>query len=322
MNRRELGGTQVSAVGLGAMPLAIASRPAEHDAVRVVHAALEAGMTWIDTADAYCIDSSETGYGERLLARALREWSGPRDEVRLATKGGIMRPGGTWRPNGRPEHIKAACEASLKNLGVSSIFLYQLHCPDPKVHFPDSVGAIAELKREGKIQHVGLSNVDATLIRQARSIVDIASVQNRCSVFERGSFADGVVALCEQERIAFIAYSPVGGHRGHVRVASDPTLAAVAARTSITPYQVALAWLLGRSRAIVVIPGASRVESARSSAAAGDVTLSDADREELDRAFPDPHAFARGLVAAKREAKHLLRSVRARAKRGLKGPRS
>jgi aryl-alcohol dehydrogenase-like predicted oxidoreductase len=230
MNRRKLGDTQVSSVGLGAMPLAIAGRPREEDAVRVVHAALEAGMTWIDTADAYCLDSSEAGYGERIVARALREGSGPRDDVRVATKGGIVRPGGEWTPDGRPEHLKAACEASLKSLGVSSIFLYQLHCPDRGVPFADSVGAIADLRRAGKVQHVGLSNVDAARIRQARTIVEVAGVQNRCSAFDRGPLDDGVVALCEREKIAFIAHSPVGGHRGHARVASDSALAAVAAR--------------------------------------------------------------------------------------------
>jgi aryl-alcohol dehydrogenase-like predicted oxidoreductase len=322
MNRRELGGAQVSAVGLGAMPLAIAGRPPEPDAIRVVHAALDAGMNWIDTADAYCLDSSDAGYGERLVARALREWTGPRDDVRVATKGGIVRPGGEWRPNGRPEHLKAACDASLRNLGVSSIFLYQLHCPDRSVYFPDSVGAIAELKKQGKVQHVGLSNVDVALIRQARGVVEIAGVQNRCNVFDRGSLSDGVVSLCERERIAFIAHSPVGGHRGHARASSDPTLAAVAARHGVTPYEVALAWLLDRSASVLVIPGASRAESARSSAAAADVVLRDADREELDRAFPEPSRLTRQLALAKREAKHLFRSVRARAHRRLTRSRS
>jgi aryl-alcohol dehydrogenase-like predicted oxidoreductase len=315
MDRRKVGDTQVSAVGLGAMPLAIAGRPPEGEAVRVVHAALEGGMTWIDTADAYCLDSSEAGYGERVVARALREWSGPRDDVRVATKGGIVRPGGEWRPDGRPEHLTAACEASLRNLGVSAIFLYQLHCPDRSVPFADSVGAIADLQRAGKVQHVGLSNVDAASIRQARAIVDVAGVQNRCSIFDRGPLDDGVVTLCEREGIALIAYSPVGGHRGHARVASDPTLAAVAARRGLTPYQVALAWLLARSRAIVVIPGASRLESARSSAAAGDVVLEAGDRQELDRAFPEPSPVARHVAAAKQEAKHLLRTLRSRIRR-------
>jgi aryl-alcohol dehydrogenase-like predicted oxidoreductase len=306
---------RLSAVGLGAMPLAIAGRPGEQDAIRVVHAALDAGIDWIDTADAYCLDSSEVGYGERIVARALREWSGPRDGVRVATKGGIVRPGGQWIPDGRPKHLKAACEASLKNLGVSSLSLYQLHCPDRRVSFAESVGAIAELKKEGKVQHVGLSNVDVPRIREARGIVDIAGVQNRCNVFDRGSFADGVVDLCEQEDIAFIAYSPVGGHRGHARVASDAALAAVAARRGLTAYQVALAWLLARSPAMVVIPGASRVESARSSAAAGEVVLSDSDREELDRAFPEAPFLEKQLVAAKQGAKQLIRSLRDRARR-------
>jgi aryl-alcohol dehydrogenase-like predicted oxidoreductase len=316
MNSRPLGSARVSVVGLGAMPLAIAGRPSESDAVRVVHAALDAGMNWIDTADAYCVDSTDTGYGERIVARALREWSGPRDEVRVATKGGIVRPGGEWRPHGKPEHLRAACDASLKNLGVSSIFLYQFHCPDPDVYFPDSVGAIAELQRQGKVQHVGLSNVDVAHIRQARKILSVAAVQNRCNVFERSPLTTGVVDACERDGIAFIAHSPVGGHRGHVRVTSDPTLGAVAARLGLTPYQVAIAWLLARSPAVVVIPGASRVESARSSAAAGDVVLSAGDLDELDRAFPEPSAIERRLRAAGQEARHWVRSLRQRTPGG------
>ncbi len=316
MNSRALGSARVSVVGLGAMPLAIAGRPSEAEAIRVVHAALDAGMDWIDTADAYCVDSADTGYGERVVARALRERGGHRDEVRVATKGGIVRPGGEWQPDGRPEHLRAACDASLKSLGVSSIFLYQLHCPDPKVYFPDSVGAIAELQREGKVQHVGLSNVDVAHIRQARKIVSVAAVQNRCNVFERSPLASGVVDACERDGIAFIAHSPVGGHRGHVRVTSDATLGAVAGRLGLSPYQVAIAWLLARSPAIVVIPGASRVESARSSAAAGDAVLSTADLHEIDRAFPEPSAIARRLGAAGREARHWVRSLRQRTSGG------
>jgi aryl-alcohol dehydrogenase-like predicted oxidoreductase len=306
---------RVSAVGLGSMPLAIEGRPSEADAARVIHAALDAGMNWIDTADAYCRDSSEVGYGERLVARALREWGGARDDVRVATKGGKRRPSGDWVDDGRPEHLRRACEASLRSLGISSVFLYQLHAPDRNVSFADSVGALADLKREGKIQHIGLCNVDVNHIRQARAIVEIVSVQNRCNIFERHCFANGVVDLCERQGIAFIAHSPVGGHVGHERVASHPVLRAVAARGGSTPHQVALAWLLARSPSIVVIPGASRVESARASAAAADVILSPGDLADLRRAFPDASLLRKKVTVARGQLRHLARSFRVRATR-------
>jgi aryl-alcohol dehydrogenase-like predicted oxidoreductase len=270
-------------------------------------------MTFIDTADAYCIDSSETGYGERLVARALREWG--RGEVLVATKGGKVRPGGAWVDDGRPEHLRAACEASLKALGVSSIFLYQLHVPDRRVYFPDSVGALAELQRQGKIRHIGLSNIDAAQIRQASRIVQVVSVQNHCNVLYRHAFASGVVDACERQGIGFVAYAPVGGQDGRARIASDPTLMAVGARNGVSPQQVALAWLLARSPAIIVIPGASRAESARASAAAADLVLGASDRAELDRAFPDASFLVKKLSAARRETRHLVRSLRARARR-------
>ena len=309
MQLRPLGNTgrDVSAVGLGAMPLALAGRPSEAEAIRVIHAAVEAGMTWIDTADVYCLDDGDIGYGERLVARALRERKGGRGDVMVSTKGGLRRPGGRWESDARPARLKGACEASLKALGTDSIFLYQLHAPDAKVPWADSVGALADLQREGKLRHIGLSNVGVGEIEQARGIVAIASVQNRCSAIDRRPFVNGVVDLCQKEKIAFIAHSPVGGHRQQGRIGEHPTLRAVASRNGASPYEVALAWLLATSPVMFVIPGASRVESATSSARAADLILNERDREDLNKAFPDASPFLKQIASAQRKLRNILR---------------
>jgi aryl-alcohol dehydrogenase-like predicted oxidoreductase len=287
MQIRSLGNTgiSVSAIGFGAMPLSIAGRPSEKEAIAVIHAALEAGMTLVDTADVYCFDHRDIGHNERLVAQALRTFGGSQD-VLVATKGGLERPNGDWTVNGHPGHLRTACEASLKALGVDNIALYQLHAPDDRVPFADSVGALADLKAEGKITHIGLSNVSVHHIVAAQKITSITSVQNRCNPFERYAFTTGVVSACAEQKITFLAHSPVGGHRGHSRTESDPTLCAVGARCGLTPYQVCLAWLLAASPELVAIPGASRPVNARSSAAAAGATLSSDDLATLSRTFP------------------------------------
>jgi aryl-alcohol dehydrogenase-like predicted oxidoreductase len=279
-------GIRVSAVGLGAMPLSLAGRPSEADAIRVIHAALDVGVTLIDTADVYCLDHRDIGHNEQLIARALREWSGPRRDALVATKGGLERPRGDWTVNAHPGRLKQACEASLRALGVDTISLYQLHAPDDAVPFSDSVGALAELAREGKIRYVGLSNVNVAQIEEAMRIVDVVSVQNRCNPFERHAIANGVVKACADNGLTFLAHSPVGGHGAQTRVERHPTLAAVAARNSLSPYQVAIAWLLSTSPAVVPIPGASRSKSILSSVAAAEATLDAEDLATLARAFP------------------------------------
>jgi len=288
MERRPLGssGLDVRPIGLGCMPLSLEGRPAEDEAVRVLCGALDAGFNFLDTADVYCLDDGDLGHNERLLARALAEWAGDTARIVIATKGGLTRPDGAWVPRGAPEHLQAACEASLAALGLETIPLYQLHAPDPYVPFAESVGALARLREAGKIQHVGLSNVSVAQIEAARKIVPVVSVQNRCNPFDRDAFLDGVLLECEERGLAFIAFSPVGGHFGRVRVAEDPTLQAVAARHDATPQQVALAWLLCTSSCLIPIPGASRLASAQGSAAALDLALTDADLAELDQAFP------------------------------------
>lgn len=289
MYRRRLGpsGPDVSAVSFGGMHLSIAERPDESQAVRVLHAALDAGVTLIDTADVYCLDDRDIGHNERLIAGALRAWRGPRESVLVATKGGCTRPGGRWDRDGRPAHLRAACERSLRALGVNEIGLYQLHAPDSRVPFEDSVGAIARLLEEGKVVRAGLSNVSVAQIMAAGRILPVTSVQNRLNPFFRESLSDGVVAHCMAGGIGFLAYSPVGGGRLNRKLPDHPVVRDVASRAGASPHAVVLAWLLSKGEQVIPIPSARTEPHARDSAAAAELRLSAADLQRLDEAeFP------------------------------------
>ena len=282
MPTRRLGGLQVSAVGLGEMPMSLAGRPDEARSTRTIHAALDAGVTLIDTADAYCRDGSELGHGERLVAKALAAWPGDRDRVLVATKGGHTRPGRDWGLDGRPEYLRQACEASLERLGVEAIGLYQFHRPDPKVPFTESVGALAELKAAGKVRLVGLSNVGVDQIRQARDIVEVASVQNEFSPRFRRS--EGELAWCAANRIAFLPWSPLGGiGRGRDLGSRHRAFAEVAQAHGVSPQQVALAWELAKAPVVIPIPGSSRPETILDSVAAANLHLGRDELARLDR---------------------------------------
>ena len=282
MPSRRLGGLKVGAIGLGEMPMSLAGRPDEARSIRTIHAALDGGVTLIDTADAYCRDGSEMGHGERLVAKALAAWPGDRDRVLVATKGGHTRPGREWGLDGRPEYLRQACEASLRALGVEAIGLYQFHRPDPKVPFTESVGAMAELRAAGKVRLVGLSNVSIDQIRQARELVEVASVQNEFSPRFRRS--EGELAWCAANRIAFLPWSPLGGiGRGRDLGGRHRAFAEVAVAHGVSPQRVALAWQLAKAPAVIPIPGSSRPETILDSAAAATLRLSKDELARLDR---------------------------------------
>lgn len=274
----------VSAVGYGGMHLSLEGRPPEADAVRVLHAAFGAGVTLVDSADVYCLDQHDVGHNERLIAAALRTWDGPRERVLVATKGGIVRPGGRWEPDGRPAQLRAACERSLVALGVERIDLYQLHAPDPKVPFEESVGMLAELRREGKVRWVGLSNVSVEQIERARAIVPIQSVQNRLNPYFREALAGGVVAHCAAAGLGFLAYSPTGGGRLNLRLPTHPVLQPMAARLGVSAHVLVLAWVLSRSPAVIAIPSARTVAHALDSVTAAELQLPAEDLAAIDRA--------------------------------------
>jgi aryl-alcohol dehydrogenase-like predicted oxidoreductase len=281
------GAPAVAVVGYGGMHVSLSDRPPEADSVRVVHAALDAGMTLIDTADVYCLDHTEIGHNERLIAGALRSWNGSRQQILVATKGGMTRPGGSWARDARPAHLRAACEASLKALGVEQIALYQLHAPDPAVRFEDSVGTLVDLQREGKIRWVGLSNVSVAEIRRAQSLVPVVTVQNRLNPWFREALTDGVVRYCGEQGIGFLAYSPTGGGRLTKKIPGHPVLVEIGRRLGATPHAVCLAWVLAQGPSVLVIPSARRIEHVRDSAAAAGLVLAPDDLEAVTRAAFD-----------------------------------
>ncbi len=275
MEQRPLGDRTVSAIGLGEMPLSIEGRPDEDRALRTIHAAIDAGVTIIDTADAYSLGEAEHGHGERLVARALAAYPGSADQVLVATKGGHRRPGdGSWTVHGDPAYLKAACEASLVALGVEAIGLYQFHRPDPSVPYAESVGALAELLDQGKIQMAGVSNATVAQIDEAQGVLGgrLVSVQNEFSPRFRSS--EDELRHCEAIGVAFIPWSPLGGIGRTDRLGREhPAFAATAERLGVTPQQVTLAWMLAKGARVIPIPGSSRPETASASPAAADITL-------------------------------------------------
>ena len=280
---RRLGNTniEVHAIGLGAMPLSLEGRPDESSAMAVIEAFIQGGGQFIDSANVYCKNDTDIGHNEQLIAKTLHRLNNTSD-ILVATKGGLRRPKGDWTVDGSPVWLRQSCEKSLKDLDTDSIFLYQLHAPDPAIPLTDSMSELARLQEEGKIQHIGLSNVTVEHIQLALSVTHIMSVQNRCNLFERKSFNDGVINFCEENGITFIAHSPVGGHFQHAQRANDSLLIALANKYNVSSYQIMLAWLLHKSDSIFPIPGASKTSSIIDSLAAVDVELNKEDMQTLN----------------------------------------
>jgi pyridoxine 4-dehydrogenase len=265
----------VARLGLGTMRLTgkgIWGEPADRsEAIRVVRRAAELGVNFIDTADSYGPNVSES-----IIAEALYPYP---QSIVIATKGGFERPGpDQWVENGKPEHLRSACESSLRRLRLDRIPLYQLHRIDPKVPVENQLGALMDLQAEGKIKHIGLSEVSVRQLQHARTIAPIASVQNRYSVTDRSS--EDVLDYCEQNDIVFIPWFPLAAGR---LTEADGPLRRVAAQKNATLSQVALAWLLARSPVIVPIPGTSKVDHLIENVAAAAITLTEDEFKTLNQ---------------------------------------
>jgi pyridoxine 4-dehydrogenase len=268
------GDLEVARLGFGAMRLTgpgITGRPADEDAARaVLRRAVELGVNHVDTADAYGPDVNE-----ELIAEALHPYP---DDLVIATKGGLVRTGagGDWPQDGRPQHLREACEGSLKRLQVDRIDVYYLHRPDPDVPYAESVGALKDLRDEGKIRHVAVSNVNMERLAIARGIVDIAAVQNQYSLTDRR--AQDVLSECERSGIGFVPWAPLDAG------ALEPggPVARIAERHGATPMQIALAWLLRASPAMLPIPGTGSLQHLEENVAAAEIELSADDMRELD----------------------------------------
>jgi len=270
------GDLTVNRLGFGAMRITngdggVWGEPPDPDGARaLLRRVVGLDVNFIDTADSYGPDVSEL-----LIAEALHPY--PKGLV-IATKGGYLRDGpGPWRPDGRPAHLREACEGSLRRLRLERIDIYQLHTPDPAVPIEASVGALGELRAEGKIRHVGVSNVDAGQLARARAVVSVVSVQNRYSLTERRG--DDVLDVCHRDGLAFIPWYPLA--RGALAQEESP-LARIAARRGVTPAQIALAWLLRRSPVMLPIPGTSSPDHLEENVAAAEIELADDELAALD----------------------------------------
>jgi pyridoxine 4-dehydrogenase len=257
------GDLTVNRLGFGAMRITgdgIWGDPPDRDVAKaVLRRAVELGVNFIDTADSYGPDVSEELIGEAFTTYP--------DDLVIATKAGLLRPGrGQWRPDGRPEHIKEACEGSLRRLKLEQIPLYQFHRVDPQVPLEDSIGAFVELKEQGKVRHIGVSNVTEQQLRRAQAITPIVSLQNRYNLSDRGS--ESLLDLCEQEQITFLPWAPIQDHldSGHVQQ--------LAKEHGVTPHQIVLAWLLARSPSMLPIPGTGSIEHLEENIAAASIKLS------------------------------------------------
>jgi aryl-alcohol dehydrogenase-like predicted oxidoreductase len=279
-------GLRVHPIGLGGMPLSIQGRPDERQARAVIEAFLAGGGNFIDTAISYCLDENDLGHNERLIASTLKSLG--RTDVIVATKGGLTRPSGRWEVDCTPAYLRRCCEQSARDLGAP-IPLYYLHAVDPNVPFAESLGELVKLRDEGKIAAIGLSNVTARHLDAALRSTPIAAVQNRCNVLERRDVDNGLVARCGELGVAYVPYSPVGGHWGHKRLATNAELARVAAKHAASPHAVAIAWLLALGPHVVPIPGASRVASIANSLTATGIALDAEDLAILDRVGAQSH---------------------------------
>ena len=275
MRQRTLGDIQVGAIGLGGMPMSIEGRPEESRSVLTIHAALDAGVTLIDTADAYHLGADEVGHNEELIAGALRSWGGDTSSVVVATKGGHLRPGdGSWTVNGDPTYLKEAAKASAQRLGVDAIGLYQFHRPDPKVPYAESVGALRDLLDEGVSVRAGISNATVARIDEAQEVLGgrLVSVQNQFSPKFLSSREE--LDHCARLGIAFLPWSPLGGISNAGELGGrHAAFAEVARAHGVSPQQVALAWELSLADVVIPIPGASRPASIEDSVRAADLEL-------------------------------------------------
>jgi aryl-alcohol dehydrogenase-like predicted oxidoreductase len=258
----------VRRLGFGAMRLSgdgIWGDPSDREAAcRLLRRAVELGVNFIDTADAYGPHTNE-----QLIADALHPYP---DGLLVATKGGIVRPSPErWERDGRPAHLRAACEASLRRLRLERIDLYQFHAIDPAVPLEESLGEIARLQQEGKVRHVGVSNFDAAELERARKVVDVVAVQNRCNVVDRSS--DEVLAVCERDGLAFIPWSPLSQNPREARDPRRVRLASWAEQRGVSFPQAAIAWLLARSPAMLPIPGTASLPHLEANVAAGSLAM-------------------------------------------------
>ena len=286
MQTKQLGktGVSVSAIGLGAMPMSLSTRPPEPQSIDVIYRALDLGITFIDTADSYCKDESDKHHNEQLIHKALQTYNGDVSHVVVATKGGLMRANGNWTRNGNPQHLRETIRISFEALGGNKpIDVWQYHALDPDYTIEESLAPAKEAVEAGLIRFVGVSNFSVEQIKRARDVVDIVSVQNQYNPWYRQPEFDGVLEYCEKESLTFLPWSPFGGSRRHQGLEDFPAIAKLAKEKGVSVYGIVLAWLRSKSPCILPIPGASKTNSIEDTVRAVDVKLSDDEVQRIDR---------------------------------------
>lgn len=287
MQTTHLGRTKISisAIGLGGMPLSLDQRPSEEEAIAVIHAALDQGVTLIDTADSYCKDESDKHHNERLIHKALQHYSGDTSQVVVATKGGLMRPNGSWIRNGNPDHLRETIQTSFEALGGDKpIDLWQYHAPDPSYSLAESLTPAKQAVEQGLIRLIGVSNFSVEQIKQAQDFVDIVSVQNQFNPWHRQPEEDGVLQYCEQAGLTFLPWSPLGGSRRVAQLPKVQSIAELAQSKGVSVYSLVLAWLRAKSPCVVPIPASRQVDRIQDSLTAVNVNLSKSEVQTIDEA--------------------------------------
>lgn len=287
MNLRSIANyPNLSPIGLGAMPLSLINRPSERDAIAIISKFLETGGNFIDTADVYGLDDEDRGHNEKLIAKSIKKF-GQNNNLLIASKGGASRPGGGWAlGGGHPDKLRRACEQSLKNLEIEAHQLYYLHGPDPKIPLADSLGELIKLKEEGKIQHIGIANVDLSELQLAAQLTTIAAVQNRCNLFCKGDFNNGLIGFCYTNKIAYVSYCPLGGWSDHHKLSQHQAFQPFIKKYGISTYVLSIAWLLNKADHIIPIPGINEKQQIEINQEAVHLALSSEDLQNMDK-FPD-----------------------------------
>ena len=286
---RRIADRTVSPVGFGAMRLGLEGRPDPTQAIRTIHAALDAGVQLIDTAMNYCLGPSEFGYCEAMVARGLREWSGDSDSILVVCKGGVLRSQTEQvLRDGSPENLRRSCEISLRALGVESIGVYMLHAIDPNVPIMESLGALGELKDSGKIQHIGVSNIGRRQLAEVIQSFDVVAIENRLSLWEQASLP--AAEYCAAHQIALLAWGPLGSGDSAPLLNQSAGLARIAAEKGVSAAQVAIAWVLARASTAIPIPGARRPETILDSVASQHLTLNADEVRRLEAEIAAPSA--------------------------------
>lgn len=277
-------GIQVSAIGLGAMPMSLSNRPPEAQAIATIHRALDLGVTLIDTADSYCLDESDKHHNERLIHKALKLYPGDTSQVVVATKGGLMRPNGAWTRNGNPDHLRQTIQDSFAALGGEKpIDVWQYHAPDPEYAIEAALAPAKEAVEQGIVRFIGVSNFSVEQIKRARDQVEIVSIQNQYNPWNRQPEFDGVLEYCERKGLTFFPWSPLGGSQRVKGLQEFAPIANLAQAKGVSVYAIVLAWLRAKSPCVLPIPGASKPESITDSLTALNVTLSSREVEQIDQ---------------------------------------